>query len=194
MTTEVLSQIQVFVELTFMEYPVPELCYHTLDHTREVVKRCDEIATHLGIDEHDHQLLLAAAWFHDIGHLFGSQEGHEERSASLMFQFVDGKISQTDAQKIEQLILATLYPPHPQTISEEIICDADMYHLGTLQFRQTNQQVHREMENRAGHSIPNWNQRSLNLLQHHHFFTLYCKQLLEAGKKQNIRYLQELLS
>jgi hypothetical protein len=70
------------------------------------------------------------------------------------------------------------------------ICDADTYHFGTSEFEVTDQQVKEEMLQRSNKNLTNWNQMTLKLLKQHRFFTSYCRNKLDAGKKQNIEFVQ----
>ena len=45
---------------------------------------------------------------------------------------------------IENCILATKMPRNPRNLVEEIICDADTYHFGTKEFKDTNKRMREE--------------------------------------------------
>ena len=45
---------------------------------------------------------------------------------------------------IASCIMATKLPRNPKNLLEEIICDADTYHLGTKDFKKTNKQAFEE--------------------------------------------------
>ena len=94
----------------------------------------------------------------------------------------------TDA--IAQCIMATKLPPHPTSLYEKIICDADTFHLGTLDFRRTDPLVHQEIELRKKVMIPDWATRTLIMLRRHTFFTDYCQRLLADGKLANIAWVE----
>jgi predicted HD phosphohydrolase len=175
---------RVFASPKVIHYP-----YHNLTHTEEVLRHCKEIAVHFRLSRIDHFILAVSAWLHDIGHLYGEYEGHEERGVQVMKQYTqDLPAEMTDV--IGRCILATKFPTHPVSLLEEIICDADTYHLGTPYFRQTDILVEKEMEMRSGKAFPDWHRKSLQFLQQHTFFTGYCKDLLGKGKQQNIAWLK----
>lgn len=166
-----------------IQYP-----YHNLEHTESVVIHAKEIASWYLLNETDMFVLAVAAWFHDIGHLYGEIRGHEERGVRIMQQYLKG-VSPDLMAAIGGCILATKFPSHPVTLLEQIICDADTYHVGTSLFRLTDVLVEREMELRTGRKIPDWHLKSLKFLQQHSFFTEYCRNLLNEGKRQNITWL-----
>jgi len=190
--TSIEETIADHVALTYEAEDVPHYPYHNIEHTRGVVTHCRELAAYYSLGKRDAFVLVAAAWFHDIGHLFGAIEGHEERGAVVMKQYlshVPGELTTA----IATCILATRVPPHPITPLEKMICDADTFHLGTVQFRQTDPLVRRELELRKGAAIPDWSSRTLAMLRRHEFFTEYCQTLLARGKEENIRWVEAQL-
>lgn len=185
---------EFYVTDLFLDHPDKQYPYHNLDHTRKVVARCKEIGEHYSISENDKLVLYTAAWFHDVGHLFTSIELHETESVSRMYDFIKGfPVSAEEAKKIENCILSTRVYQKPSTLLEEVLCDADLYHLGTNEFFQTDEQVKREMEIRTGINTHNWKERSLVFLQTHSFYTSYCREKLNPGKEANIRRLKQEL-
>ena len=59
------------------------LVYHDLYHTRSVVLRSAEIAAQYSLSPAESFIVYAAAWFHDMGHLVHTAEGHEAESVVL---------------------------------------------------------------------------------------------------------------
>ena len=168
---------------------VPHYPYHNLAHSQEVVKRCQEIGGYYSIGAREMFTLVAAGWFHDIGHLYGPIEGHEERGVTIMQKYL-GNVPRELTDEIAVCIMATKLPSHPVSLSEQIICDADTYHFGTPFFRETDPLVHREMELRKHVPPGHWSEKTLLLLQKHVFFTEYCKNFLAKGKEDNIRWAE----
>ncbi|HXB08959.1 MAG TPA: HD domain-containing protein [Puia sp.] len=183
------ERIAANVTKAFESVDVPHYPYHNLTHTKSVVTHCRELAAYYSLGDRESFILVAAAWFHDIGHLYGSIEGHEERGVGIMQQYLSNVPGELTTA-IAACIMATRLPAHPSTLSEQIICDADTYHLGTPVFRQTDPLVHQEIELRKGMPIPDWGRRTLILLRRHVFFTGYCKTLLAKGKEENIRWVE----
>jgi hypothetical protein len=94
--------------------------------------------------------------------------------------------------KIAELIRITKFPPSPQTLQEMIICDADTYHFGLQDFKQTNKAMKKELILRNMNTmVLDWEKNSLDLLERHQFYTTYCIGLLQKGKEKNIRKLNK---
>src|SRR5688572_3542132 len=123
----------------FDKYYQDNLVFHNIDHTRSVVQRVQEIASHHDLDEKDMKELLVAAWFHDTGHLLTEPANHEQKSVELMREFLSSKVNDEESvDRVANLIKMTKLPPSPQTLQEKIICDADTYHFGVDDFKKTN--------------------------------------------------------
>jgi HD superfamily phosphodiesterase len=179
---------QVFESPNRAGYP-----YHNLVHTRKVVEHAKEIALFYSCSEQDMCMISVAAWFHDIGQLYGEMEGHEEKSVVIMSNYLKSNDAPVDLiTQVADCIMATRYGSDPQALHEKIICDADTYHFGTAFFRETEFLVKKEMEIRTGQSFPQWHKKSLALLKNHVFYTEYCQLLLRTGKQENIEWLESL--
>jgi predicted metal-dependent HD superfamily phosphohydrolase len=167
--------------------------YHNLGHTESVVGRATEIAQHYQLNERDLFIVIIAAWFHDIGYFNGGKEGHEIRSAVMAEDFLGENQVSDEAliDAVKSCILATITPQNPNSLPEQIVCDADLFHLGTDEFFERNKLVHKEAEITAGKEIgkKEWRRNTIHLLENHHYFTDYCRSLLNEKKQYNLEKL-----
>jgi len=167
--------------------------YHNLGHTVDVIHYTAEISGYYLLSAPELFIVRVAAWFHDIGHLYGDIEGHEERGTGIMRNCLSPLVvPEPLVTSIAGCIMATKYPSNPHSIYEEILCDADTFHFGTPQFKETDAAVKKEVELRTGKAYPDWRSKSIMLLEKHRFFTKYCVDLLGGGKQENIRWLKSL--
>ena len=191
MDTNALPSAELYVRKLFARFDKPYLLYHNLEHTERVVEHAREIALHYALPEDALYVVLTAAWFHDTGHLLGNIAEHEELGVRIMQEFLYGKqVVQPIIDKVAKCIMATKMPPQPVTLAEKILCDADTYHLGTEAFLKTDALVWQELELRLEKTIDHKQERSLRFLEEHTFFTDYCRELLEEGKRRNIASLK----
>jgi predicted metal-dependent HD superfamily phosphohydrolase len=188
-----LIDTESYVKGLFKQYNNVNLVFHNLEHTQNVVERVLEIASHYEIPDKDLLELSIAAWFHDTGHLITDPSGHEEKSVVLMSAFMKSRTEDDELiDKIAALIRITKFPPSPKSIQEMIICDADTYHFGLAEFKQTNKAMRKELILRNMNTmVLDWERNSLELLEKHQFFTTYCIDLLQRGKEKNIRKLNK---
>jgi predicted metal-dependent HD superfamily phosphohydrolase len=166
--------------------------YHNLIHTQNVVKAVTQIANHYQLDEKDKFIVLTAAWFHDAGY-FKVSAGHEIKGAEMAGIFLrKSGVEEDTIAMVSNCILATKIPQGPQNRLEEIVCDADLFHLGTDDFPTKNKLMRKEIEAKKGISISKdeWRKGAIQLLESHHYFTDYCRNLLDGKKKQNLEKLK----
>src|SRR5436190_10253799 len=190
------KQAETYVQNLFEKNTNDKLLYHNLGHTRKVVERCKEIAAHYNITEKQMLILYIAAWFHDTGHLFTPGfKGHEEKSVEVMQKFMEENGAGHDLiTEITACIMATKSPRNPVSLEQEIICDADTYHFGTKEFKDTNTRMYDEYDLRQKViSKDEWDEETVAMLNNHQFYTEYCKDLLNNKKKDNIRKLKKKL-
>ncbi len=171
----------------------PELVFHNLDHTKSVVERVKEIGEHYDLNEKDMLALFIAAWFHDTGYLFTDPEHHEEKGVELMQEFMkDHSQDEKLVHMIKECIMATKSPCRHNNLLEEIICDADTYHLGTKEFKTTNKKVWEEYNGKGTVlTEKEWAIKTLALLNSHRFYTKYCNDHLEKRKQKNMKKVKE---
>jgi len=189
---DVLDHVERYVERMFSEKESSNLIYHNLSHTEYVAKHAKAIAIHYNLTEDDLFIVQAAAWFHDVGYLSG-QENHESKSASLAAEFL--RSHQVPAHIIDAVqgcILSTRMPQQPQTLRQQIVCDADLYHLGSDNFQDRSKLMRQEAQLVAGKKIKKekWRAKTIELLTQHQFHTDYCRNILEGKKQQNLLNLK----
>src|SRR5450432_827374 len=148
------KKIEEYVTGLFEQMHEPNLVFHNLEHTQDVVKRTKEIAGHYKVTEDEMLILFIAAWFHDTGHLFTEPSKHEKMSCEIMRKFMTDKVDNEIIDQVEACILSTKFPRNPANLLQEIICDADTYHLGTKEFRKTNKKALEEQSLRSGERNP----------------------------------------
>ncbi len=91
--------------------------YHNLHHTREVVKLVKELAENSDVGDADLEILLIAAWFHDIGYP-DSIQLHEEKSAEMAAEFLEKKsYPPENITTVKKLILSTKVPQKPENLT-----------------------------------------------------------------------------
>jgi len=191
MANNIYKLVQEHVSDLFEANKKQRLFYHTLEHTQETVKRAEEIAAHYKLSEKEMLAIYIAAWFHDIGRIFTGPENHEEKSVELMKSFM--YINYPDAeliQLVEGCILATKQSVTPSNLLQQIITDADTYHLGTKEFRRTNKLVRKEILMEGKTTKEEFDIKTLEFLEKHKYYTSYCIELLNKGKEENTEKLR----
>ncbi|GLU55191.1 hypothetical protein Dfri01_46520 [Dyadobacter frigoris] len=175
----------------------PDLAFHTLGHTKRVVSHATKISENYQLSADDFFIVTASAWFHDIGYLSGETIGHENRGAEIAKIFLEEKeVSSEIIQSVSDCIMATSSKNIPQNLLEQIICDADLFHLGTKEFTKQNKLVRKEQEWREGRNITKteWRNKSITFLESHQFQTDFCRNTLDKRKQKNLEKLRSKIT
>jgi predicted metal-dependent HD superfamily phosphohydrolase len=189
----IIEAAETYVAKQYQERPHPNLVYHNLEHTKLVVAAAQQIAAHYRLEDNELLVVYVACWFHDLGYLMGETKMHEEKGAEMARAFLNvQQIPENVQQQVAGCIMATKMPQNPQNLLEQIVCDADLFHLGTKEFKERSRLLRQEMELTTGREISGatWNAGSLRLQESHHYFTAYCKALLQQQKEENIARLK----
>ena len=188
-----LSAINGHVRNYMVENIPGSYCFHDDGHTDAVVTAVKKLAQHYNLDEVQNFIVTAAAYFHDVGYINGGPLGHEERSAELAEEFlIQKQVPEEIIIKVRQCILATKIPQKPNNLLEEILCDADLFHLGMETFDKRNKLMRQEVEAVSGLPLSKngWRANTLLFMRNHHYHTEYAKQLLNKGKEENIERME----
>jgi len=191
---QLLYDARTFVTEIFTQQVKPEFVFHSLSHTEDVVEACSYMADHYQLSEEDRLVLLLAAWFHDTGYSNGDAAGHEEKSTRLAQDFLQSQnADERVIQRVSSAIEATRMPQSPVSEVEKILCDADLYHLATTDFKAKSSLLKQEREWLLGQSIPKreWRKNNLTFLENHKYFTSYGQQNLEPKKLENLAGLRK---
>lgn len=188
-----LESVSQFVLDYFDNHIDSRLIYHNKKHTQFVVDAVTQIANHYQLNDNDFFIVITAAWFHDVGYLIDA-DNHEAASAEIAKTYLAGMAVESGTiSKIINCILATKMPQKPVVLLEEIICDADLFHLGLDSFDKKNKLLRKELNDFRETKIskPDWLQKNIEFLEHQQYFTDYCRILLDDGKIKNLKELKK---
>lgn len=170
--------------------------YHNFNHTLRVVNNARIIAEEEKIDEEDTEMLLLAAWFHDLAYIEGPVD-HEEKSSKMAYDFlIANSYPAEKAVKVGDLIKVTQLAAEPQTPLEKIMRDADCSHFADKNYTTLSELLREEWKLTQGKIFSDLEWAMLNrklLIQDHRFFTNYGKEKLQALKEANIAALQSMI-
>jgi uncharacterized membrane-anchored protein YitT (DUF2179 family)/predicted metal-dependent HD superfamily phosphohydrolase len=175
-----------------LQNELPEhLTYHNDHHTSRVIEVALQLAGEEGIDEEDKTILATAALLHDTGFLFGGAENHEERSCDIAREYLPAyAYSSQQIERVCDLIMATRNPQQPKNRLENIICDADLAYLGTDSYTTVSGNLYKELK--ALQNVPiidMWEQKQIQFLKSHQYFTEAANKRFGQKKAQNLRML-----
>jgi len=186
-----IPQAEAYITSYFKENMSEKYVYHDLRHTQEVVAAVEELAAGYSLTEEEVENLHLAAWFHDTGYTEGP-EGHEDRSCTFAANWLENKgLAHDRIDKICALIMATKLPQNPKNISEQIIGDADLSHLGKTTYWERCDQVRQEMANLSGKNMTEkeWTDFEIHFMENHDFHSSAAQKLYEKRKQKYVRQL-----
>ncbi len=192
---QLLEEVKQEVTHFFRLHENEGFTYHNLSHTERVVTNAGLLARHYQLSDRDFFIVTTAAWYHDTGYyVTGAATNHELRGSEMAAAFLQGKGVEEDIiSSVQNCIMATSLPQSPKNLLERIVCDADLFHLGTDDFPEQNKLMRKEAEWRMGKKISkhDWRLSTIPFLESHHFQTDYGQTLLTEKKKQHLQKLKE---
>lgn len=160
------------------------LKYHSVDHTKDVMRSARHIATAEGIEGKDMNLLMTAAAYHDSGFL-RTYARHEEVSCEIageclpLFGFNAEEIA-----VIQAMIMSTRVPQASDTHLGRILCDADLDYLGDEHYTRISQGLYDELIlNGFTLNHSKWLDIQIKFLEGQQYWTEYSKAHRSAKKK-----------
>lgn len=170
----------------------PIFTYHNAEHTISVISSAEHLAMAEDIvSENEIKLLKTAALFHDTGFLKDA-DNHEHHSCELAKKYLpyfDYNVEEIDI--VCEMILATKIPQAPTNKLSRILCDADLYYVGTSHYNDRSKKLLEEYHN-LNIDINNeqWVDKQLHFLENHTFYTPTARNECDINKKKVIQDLK----
>ena len=171
------------------------LLFHNFHHTINVIRGVKEISKHMNLSSPEKEIVLLAAWFHDSGYIV-KYIGHEVESQKLAKNWLESQGYPSERTKLVLgCIGATKMPQNPNGLLQEVICDADLYHLSLEEYCQIQFQLKEEINLVFDkvYTDESWMDENLSFIQNHKYFTSYGKEVLEMRKQENYGKCQQLM-
>ena len=174
------------------EHLSPHLYYHNSCHTLSVAEEARKLGGVEGLSPDQQWILDLAAFFHDTGWVEGASE-HEICGAGIAARWMArADYSAEQIQQVREAILATRFPHAPRTRLEEILCDADLAHVGSPHYALWTDLLRRELSMQGViQDEASWLKFQIRFLEKHHYFTSYAIEHWEPVKQA---HLQEIKS
>ena len=173
----------------------PDLTYHSIDHTLDVLNSATQLAELENINEHDRIILETAALFHDSG-MLKTYLGHEDASVEIAHEYLPGfAYTEKDIKMISDMIITTKLPQSANSYLERILCDADLDYLGREDFFMIAHRLQYEWNtlNIRKTTLREWYELQIAFLENHHFFTKSARMLRDEKKAENLKQIKELV-
>lgn len=184
-----ISEVEKYVINLLSQELDTSYTYHNLSHTRRVVEKAKELAELSEISDTDKDLLLTAAWLHDIGYTKAINK-HEEEGA-IMAKSILENLKYTPAQinTVTSLILITKMGAVPKTQLEKIMCDADCSHIGSKNYAEVSELLRKEWEITCNktYTEAEWLDENIKFLStQHRFYSVEAVSNWDKRKGKNL--------
>ncbi len=189
-----LPETQSFVNDLFQNKVSKSIRFHNIQHTLDVVTACMKMAEFYQLEDQDRLTLYLAAWFHDTGYSNGKADDHETVSIRIATDFLQQHGADPALiQKVTSCIEATRLPQSPKNHIEQILCDADLFHLGTDEFKEKGRLLREEYKtfSKIDISKKDWRKQNITFLEAHKYFTSYGKEKLQPAKEKHLLELKQ---
>lgn len=168
------------------------LHYHDAEHTREVVQAAEKLGRAENLSGYEMIIVKTAALFHDCGFLETYSE-HESLSCDMAKKWLPQfGYSKEEIGRICKLILSTHLPQNPEDKLGEILCDADLYYLGTDRYFAHANKLYKELHE-AGFvkDRSEWRKEEIRFVEQHHFYTKTAQKLLNHKQHSTLNQLKK---
>jgi hypothetical protein len=169
------------------------VCYHNLHHAQQIAEQVTKMGNYYQLEKMVLEDLYFAAWMHDVGYWEAGASGHEVRGAEIAERYLidEMRMDKGRVERIQSLILSTVMPQNPQNLLEEIICDADLFHLGSEAFFNQTLLLKSEIEKTGQRKISliEWLSETRDFMTKHHYHTDYAKSFFQPVKERNLDIL-----
>jgi len=191
----ILKKVEDFIEDLFKKKLSPDLKYHDLSHTKNVVEAAKDIGKNSGLTEDELEMLLLAAWFHDSG-FTEIYTGHEEISIKICSNFLRlHNYPEEKIEKVNSIIKTTIVSSIPDNLIEMVIKDADISYMGKKIFFTKSLGLRHEWDKYLGkqYSEDEWLQNNIDFLSANKFYTPYANKIFKEQKQINLNKLKKQL-
>jgi predicted metal-dependent HD superfamily phosphohydrolase len=190
---DIIDKAKQFVSDLFQDKLSPNMIYHNLAHTLDVVNNSRKIGKKSDLSDDELEIVTLAAWFHDVGYT-EDYMSHEDKGKAIAESFLNEQnYPQEKTARVLNCIEATKIPQSPQNLLEQVICDADLIHFGQEDFFEYSDILKNEWET-AGlkkTSDTEWQKTSVELLSTHKYFTAYARRKFEPQQAINLLKAQK---
>ena len=179
-----------YINKTLEQRLSDNLYYHSIGHTKDVVKAVERLALLENVTDEGLFLLKSAASYHDAG--FVEKHERNEEIGARMAEEVLPNFGYTEKhiEQIKELIYVTEIPHNPKNKLEEIICDADLDYLGRDDFHEIADRLRRELKEHGKiESDRQWDEIQVKFLTAHRYFT---QTAIDTRRKKKVENLADI--
>ena len=150
------------------------LYYHGKHHTIEDVLPCAIfLCKEENLNDEETLLVKTAALYHDVGFLDQYEKNEPKGCEWAQKSLPNFGYSEKQIEQICIIIMATQLPQTPKNSMSEVMCDADLGHLGSKKYflRAEALRLELELTYKKEIDLKSWNEGNIKFLENHKYFT-----------------------
>ncbi|MCC5932567.1 MAG: HD domain-containing protein [Cyclobacteriaceae bacterium] len=189
-----LEEVENYVSEELRNLP-DTMMYHSLPHTREVVKGVRKIGAYANLNEEKMLIATLAAWFHDIGYLH-AYRGHENHSIRIAEDFLSQRqVPRHIIDAVVQCIEKTKPQSIPENTVEKVLHDADFIHISKGSYFDKLILLRKEKEVHLNEFYDDveWYENNLEFLNRVKYYSVYGKTILTDKLEQTIIQQEKII-
>lgn len=161
--------------------------FHTPEYARHLYSYSDLLSKAENLDLEETLLVKTAVLLLVIGIIENYSKPEIAASAICNQILSEFNYSDKQIQDVGNLILASKYPPEPQTLLEKIMVDIRFEYLGRVDFLQMYKLYYQEQKEYYGDADPvKWKEKQIELLRTFQYFTAGAGRLSEISFNEQI--------
>lgn len=173
----------------------PNLFYHGLHHTRDVLRAVQLLGKMEGVSDNDMLKLKAAALYHDAGFINQYRANEPIGAEFARKELPEWGFTAEDAEHVAEMILATKVPQEPKDHLAQILCDADLDYLGREDYHIIGHTLRLEwMKYGDPRDLVSWYEIQIAFLSKHAYFTESAKKLRDTRKQEHLDDIRQLVA
>ena len=187
-----LLDLEEFVLEKLLKELPEDLFFHNVEHTSHVYFQAELLGRAEKVSEEDLLILRTAALMHDMGYI-NRMDDHESRSVEYAREILPMyRYKEEQIDSVCDLIMSTRMPPKPENLLEQILCDANLDHIGRVDFLIQSDKLFQEYRIRQKiKTKKDWNHYQINFLETHDFYTEIANKMREVPKDVQIENIRQ---
>lgn len=194
MNTDLIQKSKAYAESKLSALK-DDYAYHNLNHTKKVAAAAEEIGEKSGLTQDELETVIISAWLHDTGYTHGFKDHENQSIENAKLQLSRWNATPAKIEAVCNAIQATEMPQNPQSLIDQVLCDADLYHLANGNLHEVGQRLRAEMAatKEKVFTDKEWADYNLHFIESHSYFTEYGKTVLEKSKQKNLKHFKKEL-
>jgi uncharacterized protein len=167
--------------------------FHSKKHTLDVLNNSVMIGRNCGLTEHELNILKVSALFHDVGYIRNFDD-HESESSSIAGEFLRGeRVDEPEISCVCEAILATRVPQQPRDRISEVLCDADLMHLTSVDYFEQMELLRLEWLKTGRYNLTEYqfHLNSIDFFSRHHYHSAYGRLIMESRKSEILKRISD---